>query len=265
MKNISLTNGTDVFTFPNIGNVEGFEYPESRLSIEDVAGDKSAVWINSKAGRRRLSFQSVIPYTSRTNLQKVLKLGNTKTLKFTTCDDIALQTDVDVERFTMPYKPGRQIALLELVSADWRFVSQTEHEYETPETVITGGMGIPATIPFDMAGGEGAASYGVNNAGNDYAEPIFRINGPFLSCIVTNVTTGETFTITDTLASDESIEVNTQDKTILKNETENAYSTMTSGNFWRLAPGFNYIQFTAVGEDVTTILTINWRDSYIGI
>lgn len=265
MNNISITNGTDIFTFSNIGNVAGFEYPESRLSIEDVAGDKSAIWINSKAGRRRLSFQSVINYTERTSLQKVLRLGNTKLLKFTTCDSIALQTYADVERFTMPYKEGRQIALLELVSADWRFVSQTEHEYETPETVISGGMAIPAEVPFDLAGGEGAESYGVNNAGNDYAEPIFHINGPFLSCVVTNVTTGETFTITDTLASDESIEINSQDKTILKNETENAYSTMTSGNFWRLAPGFNYIQFTAVGEDVTTLLTINWRDSYIGI
>lgn len=265
MNSISLTNGTDIYTFPNIGSLAGFEYPEARVSVEDVAGDKSAIWINSKAGRRRLSFQSVIPYADRTSLQKVLRLGNTKTLKFTTCDSIALQTDVDVERFTMPYTQGRQVALLELVAPDWRFLSQTEHEYETPETVISGGMAIPAEVPFDLAGGEGAESYGVNNAGNDYAEPIFRINGPFLSCVVTNVTTGETFTITDTLTDDESVEINTQDKTILKNETENAYSTMTSGNFWRLAPGFNYIQFTAVGEDVTTILTINWRDSYIGI
>ncbi len=265
MKNVQIINGTDTYTFENIGSPEGFEYPEARVSIEDVAGDKSAIWINSKAGRRRLSFQSVIPYTSRINLQKVLRLGNTKLLKFTTCDDIALQTDVDVERFTMPYKPGRQVALLELVSADWRFLSQTEHEYETPETVISGGMSIPASIPYDLGEGSGPNGYGVTNAGNDYAEPIFHINGPFLSCVVTNITTGETFTITDTLQSDESIEINSINKTILKNGTENAYSTMTSGNFWRLAPGYNVIQFTAVGEDVETILTINWRDSYIGI
>lgn len=265
MKNVQLINGTDTFTFENIGSPEGFEYPEARVSIEDVAGDKSAIWINSKAGRRRLSFQSVIDYSDRTDLQKVLRLGNVKVLKFTTCDDIALQSEVEVEKLTMPYKQGRQVALLELVAPDWRFLSQTEHEYETPETVISGGMSIPATIPFDLAEGEGPDGYGVTNAGNDYAEPIFLINGPFLSCVVTNVTTGETFTITDTLQSDESIEINSVDKTILKNETENAYSTMTSGNFWRLAPGYNVIQFTAVGEDVDTLLTITWRDSYIGV
>lgn len=265
MENISITNGTDTYTFPNIGSLEGFEYPEARVSIEDVAGDKSAIFINSKAGRRRLSFQSLIPYADRFDIQKVLRLGNTKTLKFTTCDNLNLQCDIEVEKLVMPYKTGRQVCLIEAVAPDWRFVSQTEHVYETPETVITGGMAIPAEVPFNLAEGEGAESYGVNNAGNDYAEPVFRINGPMLSCEVKNVTTGETFEITDTLQSDESIEINTQDKTIVKNETENAYSTMTSGNFWRLAPGFNYIQFTVVGEDVDTELRITWRDSYIGI
>lgn len=264
MKNITLHNGTKIFSFSNIGKVEGFEYPDTILAIENVAGEKSAIWVNSKASVRRLSFQSVIDYSQRRDLEEVLRLGNTKTLKFTTCDDVELQIEVDIDKLVMPYTKSRQIALIEMIAPDWRFYSQEEVSFDTPETVVTGGMSIPASIPFDLSGDD-ASTYGVTNEGNEFTSPVFRINGPFTSFTITNQTTDEYIEITDDLDNDEYIVVDTYNKTIYKNGTENIYNNMTAGYFFNLVPGFNYIKFECVGEDVTTLLTITYRHAYIGI
>ncbi len=265
MENITITNGTDVFSFSNIGELVGFEYPEARLSIEDLAGNQSAVWINSKAGRRRFSFQTIINHTDRINLLKVLRPGNTKTLKFETCDSLELQSTVDVQNVVLPYKQGRQVALIELVAADWRFVGQSESEFVLSAIQVLGGMAIPATVPFNMYGTLAGESDALVNAGSDYAESIFTIDGPMTSCVVTNTTTGESFTIVETLALGDTLVLSSEDKTIIKNGTTSVYSSMTAGDIWRISPGTSEITFSSVGAVFETALTINWRNSYIGI
>ena len=270
MENITLVNGDDQFVFNVIGeNPEGFEFPSTRISIEDVAGDRSAVYINSKAGRRRLSWQAVIETAdisqTRRDLVLVARPGNLKTLKFETCDGLELQTEVEIENVIMPYKIGRTKCLIEAVAPDWRFYSQELHEFETVQTVITGGLAIPAAIPYDMSGGEVVSSTTVLNDGNEVSDPIFTIQGPGTSFTIGNQTTGGELVIDYELTSDDSIVIDVKNRTIILNGDTSIYSALASGDFWSLAPGANIMRFIVTGADVDTLLTVNWRDAIIGI
>jgi hypothetical protein len=257
------------FTCERVGEMEGFEYPSSRISIEDVSGARSSVYITSKAGRRRLSWQGVFIadfLESRRALESVLRQGSQKTIKFTTCDELDLQADVAIENLLTPYKLGRTKYIIEAVAADWRFYSQTLHTSSTSTTTILGGFGIPAAIPLDMSGGVGSVDGDIiDNAGTEITEPIFVINGSGTSFTITNVTTGDEMIIDYTLTASDYITIDVKNRTIVLNGTTNIYSALTSGDFFSLDPGENSLAFFATGSDVDTELTTSWRDAYIGI
>lgn len=272
MENLILVNGSDQFIFENIGeSPEGFEYPTIRTSIEDLAGDRSAAYVASKFGRRRLSWKALITGNATTvsvlrrNLSYISRPGSLKTLKFETCDGLDLQTYVEIEKIFMPYKIGARCeVLIEAVAPQWQFYSQTLHTFETAQTFITGGLAIPAAIPYDMSGTSNT-NIVIENVGNYAADPIFTINGPGTLFTVQNQTTGESFVIDYTLTVGQTIVIDVNARTIILNGSTNIYSSMISGDFWQVQPGDNVVTFNAANNTGDTLLTIAWRDSYIGI
>lgn len=244
----------------------GFEYPTVINSIEDISGRNGALYINSKFGRRRLSWQGLLKedvLVNRRSLERALRAGALKTLQFETCDGLALQVQVEVESLEMPYYLGRTKYLIEAVAPDYRFVGQTLHEFETTETVLHGGAQIPATIPMSLSSGSALANT-INNLGSEYADPIFIIHGAGTNFIVRNQTTEEQFVLDYNLGTNDYIEVDVVNRTVLLNGLTSIYSSL-EGSFWQLAPGVNTIGFNTIGDDGNTLLTIQYRDSYLGI
>lgn len=252
MKQIKITDQdtSESFTFYDNANgtilrsFDGFEYPEVLASIEDVAGKGGAHYINSKFGRRRMSFQGDLvgdKFTQRRELLTVARQrGTMKLFEVTTYDDLLLRFEAEIIRLTMPYTHQIHSFLFELQSPDWRLFSQTEEN----EIVTVGG------------------SDTITNDGTELTDVIFTITGPGTSINIENLSSGESFSIDDLIADDEVI-IDTLNKTVTKNG-DNSYSIFT-GDFFGLQPGDNTIVFNVSGSTGATSLILTYRHAYNGI
>jgi len=254
MKQIKITDqDTDqTFTFYDNSNgtilrsFDGFEYPEVLASIEDVAGIGGAHYVNSKFGRRRMSFQGDLvgadKFSQRRDLLSVLRQrGTMKLFDVTTYDDLTLEFEAEIIRLTMPYTHQVHGFLFELQAPDWRFYSQTED-----------------TESFDAND-----EITITNDGTELTEPTFTITGPGTGIEVANVSTGEDFQISS-LSAGEVVVVDVQARTVTLDGTSD-FSVFT-GDFWGLQPGDNITEFLVTsGSDSNTNLEIKYKDAYNGI
>lgn len=269
MKTIEIIDGSNSFeiTEDMIISVDGFEYPSVRNITRDVAGRVGAMRVNSSFGRRGIGISAVLPYADKYNkrfelLKAMSQNGTMKLIKFTTFDNKYLQFYGEITKLLNPYSSLRKPFMIEIVAPDFRLYSQTLNEFTTEPTVIRGGLDIPADIPFEF-GGVTVINDAVNN-GNEEVCPVFTIDGPGTSFLVVNQETGESFTIVHTLTVGQSIIVDSYNRTVVREDDTNIIDDF-SGDFWCLEPGSNQIGFTVLGFDANTLLTINWRDGYVGI
>ena len=258
-----VNNGVDI-DFDTIGNLQGFEYPEISNITVKVPGRSGAFYVSSDYERRRLSWEGVVKGASARQTLASILIGSLKTLKFGTCDGLSLQTDVELNRMVMPAKQDQGKYMFDVTAPDYRLVAQALSTDSTQITVLTGGTAIPTIVPISFTSTGGTPPLTVTNNGTVNASPIFTILGPGTDFIVQNQTTGELFNIGLTLLAGETIVINIQERTIIKGST-NQYGDF-SGDFWELAPGDNEIFFNATtGSTVATLLTVNYRDSYLGV
>lgn len=244
MEELTLINEGNQYIFSTISDAEGFEFPTTRPVIEDISGPQSSIFITSKFGRRPLSWRAIISgdvLSNRRNLILATRQGNLKTLKFSTCDDLDLQTEVEVTKVLMPYKLGRTIVLIEAVAPDWRFYSQTLHSNDSD-----------------------AAEQTIENLGNEVTEPIFRIDGPFTAVTIRNLSSSEEFTITHTVTAGHYIEVDVRERTVKYDGDTSVFSSF-DGEFFNLIPSDNVLQFDPTGDTGATGLVTTWRDAFAGI
>lgn len=265
LETIRIINGDYYFDFEHIGSPVGFEYPKAKVTIEDLAGAKSAEYVASKFGSRSISWRSLLledRLDQVRTVQKCIRQGNLKTVKFCSCD-LELQTEVEILSFSMPPKTGRRPMLIEAVAPDWRLYSQIERTHTLSKTIVYGGMSIPTNIPLSLSMG----SYFNNNVvsyGDQDTNPTFTIQGPGTKFIIRNNTTDKEFVITRTITADQYVKVYVNTGSVLLNDITNIYSSVT-GELWALSPDSNVITFYPVGAGESTLLTINWRDAYGGI
>ena len=265
LEEIKLVNGIYEYTFKHISDVSGFDYSTTRLSIEDLAGDQSAEYITSKFGRRRLSWKSVLmedKIDTIVDMQRALRQGNLKTIYFNPYPRMELQAEIEIDRFSMPYKNGRRVMLIEAIAPDWRFYSQIEGKFTLTPTVITGGMDIPAEVPFNIYNNVNFFN-NLQNIGDQETDPTFIINGPGSRFPIRNNTTGEEFAIEYTLAEGDTVVISKKDGTVILNDIHDIFSSKV-GEIWSLAPGSNVITFNPVSASDDTLLTIKWRPAFGG-
>lgn len=265
LDSIKIINGRYEYTFEEIGDLAGFDYPDTRITIEDMAGEQSAEYVASKFGRRRLSWRAILKedkLDTLTDLQRAIKVGNLKTIKFNPYPRMELQAEVEIERYTNPYKNGRRIMLIEAVAPDWRFYSQIKEIIHIPKTIITGGLDIPADVPFDI--------YTTNNFGNTLqnkgdqeTDPIFTLHGPGTRFTIRNEATDEEFIINYTIGENDVIVLDKKKGSVVLNGVHDIFSAKT-GEMWDIAPGNNVITFNPIGSGDTTLLDIEWRAAYGG-
>lgn len=273
MKQIILTDGVNEFTFNDnadgtiLRKFEGFEYPDTRLVMEDIPVRDGSLYIGSRFGRRRLSWEGDIvdedKFLKRRSLLQALSVGELKTLKFITYDDLELQAEIEIIKLLMPYTHQIHSYMVEAVSPDFRFFSQVLKSLDTGITEIGGGMAISAPIPAPI-GGTSTTPLNAENEGTIYTHPIFTIRGPGTDFKVKNITNGENFELDLTLLTSEFVDVNTLNRTILKGN-QNVFGSF-SGDWIRLEVGDNNFTFSVQSGDTNnTKLFIEYRNAYLGV
>lgn len=256
MKQITITDQdtSESFDFYDNSNntilrqFDGFEYAEVKSVVENVAGQPGAVYVTSSFGRRRMSFQgdlvAGIPgvWAQRRNLLNVIKQrGRMKLFEITTYDDLKLQFEAEIIRFTAPYTHQIHSYLFELVAPDWRFYSQTEYTDS-----FTAGQ-----------------TQNVNNGGNEVTHPVFTITGPGNGISILNNDTAESISVDD-MSAGEKVVIDTLNRTVTLDGND-AYGIF-SGDFFRLEPGNNSLTFQVnSGSDGNTNLDVTYRDAYNGV
>lgn len=269
---ILIINGSMQFECENL-TVEGFEYPTVISSVEDISGISGAIYVNSKFGRRLLSWQGLLSTNipeNRRVIEQICRAGSLKTIQFETCDGLQLQAEVEVLSIVMPYRIGRTKYLIQAVAPDSRFYSQELIDVDITQTSIRGGASIPfPTIPVaitqsDLTDEELNAI--VNNSGSEATEPILTIYGPGTGFTVRNDTTDKEFTLSTALLDGEYVTIDVRNGTVIMNGTTNVYEDF-DGDFPLLEPGDNEFRFIVAAdiEPDTTRLNVQYRHAYIGI
>lgn len=257
------TDSTEI-VMSSVGNLQGIEYPEISSVVVSVPGRSGQFYLNSDYEKRVLSWDGLANTLAERRAILGIQIGSLKTLKFNTCDNLSLQADIEITRIIMPAKHGRQKYMIQALAPDYRLLGQELKTASTAVTVVSGGTALPTALPMSFVNVSGTPSLNIHNAGNAYAEPTFTVYGPGTGFVVQNQTTGAVFNLDITLLAGESMVISVKNRTVLKGTT-NQYGSF-SGDFWELAPGNNQIFFNASsGTDVDTLLSISYRDSYLGV
>lgn len=279
MKQITITNALgDTFSFDNtrngsiINRTEGFEYGDTIEVIQPLPGRSGSIFIDSDYKDRRISWEGQILGTDKDNairlrrdMIQAIPQGELLTVKFTTFDDLKLQTLAYLRKLRMEYSRQFQEFLIEMRSPDWRFYSQTLQQPETAITSSVGGMSLPTALPASLTNSSGTPPLSLTNSGNEKSPAIYKIYGAGTTFTVTNNTTGESFTINQSLAAGEVITVDTLNRTVIQGSNQNVYGNF-SGDFPQISPGDNEIRFNVVsGSDSNTKLVIEFRSAYRGV
>lgn len=266
MENINIINGNYEYLCKYIGNAVGFEYAVTRPVIIDIPARDGALYISNMFGARPLAWNGLIRENimeERRSLIRACDVGSLKTIKFSTCDGLNLQAEVDIVSLTAPYKMGQTIYHIEAMAPDYRFYSQELITAFTTITEFSGGTPIPAAIPAPIGGGS-SVDFVVNNAGNIETNPIFTIRGSGTNFVVQNLTTGELFKMNLSLLNNETVVIDTRLRTAFKG-SQNVFGSFL-GNWINLAPGNNRLTFSAgSGTNENTRLSVAYRNAYLGI
>lgn len=161
--------------------------------------------------------------------------------------------------------PGGFVATVQfsLVAANpvWKFKAGAIEQASAPlpNPALLGGRTYDKSYDYNYGsstnpGGELTAI----NSGNLEADPLFIVQGPAVSPIITNATTGASFQILQTLADGETVTVDARTGTITPG------SVRISGAPFKLVPGANTIRWRSA-DDLhypAALLTLQWRSTY---
>lgn len=160
------------------------------------------------------------------------------------------------------YFAGVGRAAVELFASDPLIYSNAETTATLNLAQAPGGMTFDLVFDLIFGGGGSFGSATLTNSGTATAPVVIRINGPVTNPTVRNVTTGQSLTLTATLASGDYIDVDTAARTVLLNGTADRYSYLTTPQWWGIQPGANEIRYFA---DVTTAstATVTFRSAWV--
>lgn len=267
---ITIDNDGLEFLCEHTSDLEGFEFYTARNTYIDPPNRGGTTYITSRPGRRILAWRGLITTDigekSRL-LARVCRLGNLKTIKFTTCDGLQLQCMAEIDVLLNPYRRGRRVFQLQLTAPDYRFYSQVQYSVSLALSRSSAGVPIPAAIPSPIPRGN-LSSITVTNNGNEETEPDeIIIHGPGTDFTVQNTTTGEILNIDLTLSSSESVVIKPSENSayVGSEAVFGSVSRTPAGRWLTIQPGVNTYVFRArSGGNDNTVLTLKWRDAYGG-
>jgi len=149
------------------------------------------------------------------------------------------------------------------------FFEGTAHDETQSVTSFDTGIVVPSPVPGPLLGTSASSSPTdpliTANNGSANAYPIFTLRGPGTGFTVTNSTTGQSFTISNTLVAGDVVEIDTWKQTMKLNGADVGLATF-SGSFIYLPYGNSTITLSVdSGDTSATTLQTTWNDTYLGL
>lgn len=273
-----LHTNTGAATYVVKTPIEGFEYPEMRLSKYARSGEYGAIVPNALYDGRQITLQGyVLASTSaayeaaRRTLQGAVAISKDSsnkiqphTLKFTTMDDLAVQCDVYVKNLQMRVDNliGGEF-FLDLYAPDYQLYSQSAASASLTRTV-GGGFVLPVVLPIISAASTGGTATATNN-GTAESFPTVTISGPMTNPIITNSTLNRYVQLNLTINTGEQVVIDMKNKTIVKDGQSVMQNKVAGSQFWWLNPGDNVLRVqSSSGSDAGTV-QVSFRHAYLGV
>ncbi|MFE7762933.1 phage distal tail protein [Streptomyces sp. NPDC057438] len=106
----------------------------------------------------------------------------------------------------------------------------------------------------------------INNPGDARSFPVFTIHGPMTSAVISNVTTGLSFSVTASLSSSDVLVIDTRERvqTAVLNGSTNWWPNLaTDSDLWGLEPGENEVSLALVGTDDDTVVQLDYQPRFL--
>ncbi|WP_413757210.1 phage distal tail protein [Streptomyces sp. MMBL 11-3] len=106
----------------------------------------------------------------------------------------------------------------------------------------------------------------IDNPGDATSFPVWTIHGPLTSAVVTNATTGLSFSVTASLSSSDTLVVDTRERvqTAVLNGSTNWWPYLgAASDLWGLEPGENDVSLALVGTDSTTVVQLDYQPRFL--
>lgn len=141
-------------------------------------------------------------------------------------------------------------------------VTQTTKTINLGATIYTG-FSFSFDFPFGFGGVTGSADVvTVTNAGNRPAPAVFTINGPVTNPHILNDTVSKEMVFNITLATGETLVVDSKNKTVKLNGVTNRRNTLVAPTWFYLVSGDNAIRYRAESADPTSFLSIQFNSAW---
>ncbi|MGW3305879.1 phage distal tail protein [Streptomyces sp. NPDC001073] len=106
----------------------------------------------------------------------------------------------------------------------------------------------------------------IDNPGDATSFPVWTIHGPATSAVISNNTTGLSFSVTASLGSSDVLVVDTRERvqTAVLNGTDNWWPNLANdSDLWGLEPGENDVSLTLLGTSGATTVQLDYQPRYL--
>lgn len=131
-----------------------------------------------------------------------------------------------------------------------------------PNTGAGGGRTYPLVYPRDYEYVPPDGNF-TDGGGNTETFPTVVIEGPVANPVVTNGDYGAVGFADYSILQDETITLDFNEKTAVKNDGTNLRGELTYRDWWAVQPGENEFRFDTEVFSTTTLATISWRAAYL--
>ncbi|MEE4540996.1 phage tail family protein [Streptomyces sp. V4-01] len=121
-------------------------------------------------------------------------------------------------------------------------------------------------LPLAVADSQVLGDTFISNDGDDVAYPVWTIRGPATSVILTNIITGQSLTLSQSLTSSDTVVIDTRERiqTVLMNGSTNLWPKLATGSaLWGLAPADNEVALTLAGATTSTLVSLDYQPRYL--
>jgi phage-related protein len=239
--------------------IDGYAIRQVRAQGKDIvipvafwAQDSRAAYLE----RRRALIRSLNPKRGPGTLTLTQPDGATRTIQ-------ALYTDGLEGDETRDAAGARwcQTALTFACPSPYWLGSEISHTWQTE----TGSEFFPI-LPLTVGASQVLGEVTVDNSGDDDAYPVWTINGPATAITLTNVTTGQTLTLTRTITAPDTIVIDTRERrqTALLNDSTNLWPDLSDdSSMWALAPDLNDLELSVTGSTSDTRVRMTYQLRYL--
>ncbi len=147
------------------------------------------------------------------------------------------------------------------------FLAHDPYFYDTIATTLVFTAAAPTNFfpitPVLLSGGVIGSGFTIANNGDVECFPVFTITGPGTNLILTNTTTGKAITSSLTLTGGQSLIIDTQAKTAVRENGTNQFSTLSFASvLWTLVPGSNAITLNMTGTGAGSQIRITYKQRW---